>query len=378
MKLIIRGLFLFIIFLLGSCNSYKPPPPAPLVNFAPTLKVQTVWKKNISRGTSGEYLKLNPVINDGQIFTDSYKGYITAVDAATGRKIWRVNTKLRLTSGLGAAKDMLFAGDDQGQVVASKQNGSPLWWTPMTSQILATPVVAGNIVLVKAENGEVSAFNINNGRKLWTYTNEEPSLILRGGSSPQVFGNKVVSGFASGELVALDLNSGQLIWRELIAEGRGSMAVQRMVDIDVNPAIYNGVIYAAAYQGKIAAVRLKTGKILWQHKLSSYSGLAVDNDRVYVSDDQGHVWAFNRTTGHVQWKQSSLTNRKVTGPALVGNAVVVADGEGYLHFMSQIDGHFIARAVVRKNDPIIAEPIAYGNNIFIYTTGGVLARVLVG
>jgi outer membrane protein assembly factor BamB len=378
MKLIIRSLFLVIIFLLGSCNSYKPPPPAPLVNFAPTLKVQEVWAKTISRGTSGEYLKLNPVISNGQIFANSYKGYIIAIDATTGHKIWSVNAKLRLTSGLAANKDMLFAGDDQGHLVAFKQNGIFAWWTPMTSQILATPVVAGNIVLVKAENGELSAFNVDNGRKWWTYTNEEPSLILRGGSSPQVFGKKVITGFANGELVALDLNSGQFIWRELIAEGRGSMAVQRMVDIDVNPAIYNGVIYTVTYQGKIAAIRLKTGKILWQHKLSSYSGLAVDNDRVYVSDDQGHVWAFNRTTGHVQWKQSYLTNRKVTGPALVGNAVVVGDGEGYLHFMSQIDGRFIARAVVRKNDPIIAEPIAYDNNIFIYTAGGVLARFLVG
>ena len=180
MKLIIRTLLVVMIFSLGSCDSYKPPPPAPLVGFTPTLKVQTVWTKGVSQGTSGEYLKLTPVISNGQIFTDSYKGYITAIDASTGRRTWSINTKLRLTSGLGANKDTLFAGDDQGQLVAFKQDGTFTWRAPMTSEVLATPLVAGNIVLAKAENGELAAFNVNNGKKWWTYTNEEPSLILRG------------------------------------------------------------------------------------------------------------------------------------------------------------------------------------------------------
>ncbi|MCK4608657.1 MAG: outer membrane protein assembly factor BamB [Gammaproteobacteria bacterium] len=383
MKLIskvVKYLVVINLVLLCGCSSYKPAPPAPLVNFKPTMRVKTAWTKHIGDGAKEQYLKLTPTYVNNTIFVDGYNGELAAMDAQTGNKIWAINTKVHLTSGVGAGNGMLFVGDDKGQLLAFKQkNGAFAWHRSVTSQILATPTVAGNIVLVKAENGVLTAFNIDNGKQLWTYTNEEPSLILRGGSSPQVFGSRIVTGFASGDLVVLDLKSGQYIWRELVAEGEGSMAVQRMVDIDVNPQIINGIIYVASYQGKVAAVSLKTGKTLWQHKLSSYSGLAVDNAHVYVSDDQGSIWAFDRINGRVVWKQNDLANRKITGPALLGsNVLVVGDGEGYIHFIACNDGHFVARALVRKKDSILSEPITYSNNVFIYTKGGYLARFVVG
>jgi len=375
MRFFIKNLLFIVIVFLYGCAGYKPPAPAPLVSFKPTLNVQQQWSLRASQGTSGEYLKLTPAIVGNKIFVNSYVGEITAIDVNNGHKIWKTYTKMNLTSGLAAGNGMLFVGDSEGQVLAYQQSkGAFVWWAPISSQILATPCVNGNTLLVKAENGQLSAFNVNNAKQLWTYSHDEPTLILRGGSSPQMFGNKVVTGFASGELVVIDLRDGQFIWREPIAEGQGSMAVQRMVDIDVNPKIFSGVIYVATYQGKIAAVNLKNGKILWQHKLSSYSGLAVDNERVYVSDETGHVWAFDRKTGNVIWKQSDLSYRKITGPALVDNAVIVGDGQGYLHFMSPTDGHFMARVLVHKNDGIIAEPIAVGNSVFVYTQGGRLAR----
>jgi outer membrane protein assembly factor BamB len=378
MQYVLRSLVIIFLAVLCSCTSYKPPAPAPLVGFPTTLNVQPVWSNHIASGTYGNYLKLTPAFINNTIFVNGYQGEISAINASNGAKIWKINTGLHLTSGLAAGNNMLFVGGDEGQfLVYNQANGALKWWTPMSSQILATPGVADNIALVKAENGQLSAFDVSSSKNLWTYNHEEPTLILRGGSTPRVFGNKVVVGFADGQLVVIDLHDGQFIWREAVAEGQGSMAVQRMVDIDVNPQIINGVIYVATYQGRIAAINLQNGKVLWQHKLSSYSGLAVDRERVYVSDDVGHVWAFARTTGQVLWKQSALTNRHVTGPALVGNALVVGDGFGYLHFMSKDDGNFVARVLVRKQDAIIAEPITYSNNVFVYTTGGYLARYVV-
>jgi len=378
MKYVLRSLVVIFFGLLCSCTGYKPPAPASLVGFPLTLNVQPVWSDHVTSGAYGNYLKISPTLVNDTIFVNGYMGQISAINASNGAKIWKINSNLRFTSGLAAGNGMLFVGDDEGQVLAYSQvNGAFKWWAAMSSQILVTSSVANNVVLVKAENGQLSAFNTISGQNLWTYNHEEPTLILRGGSSPRVFGNKVVAGFADGQLVVIDLHDGQFVWREAVAESQGSMAVQRMIDIDVNPKIIDGVIYVATYQGRIAAIDLQGGKLLWKHKLSSYSGLALDNQRVYVSDDVGHVWAFDRKTGQVLWKQSALTNRQVTGPALIGNTVVVGDGFGYLHFISQADGHFVARVLVRKQDAIIAEPITYGNNIFVYTTGGYLARYVV-
>ncbi len=240
-------LFIIIIFLYG-CAGYKPPAPTPLVGFKPTLNVHQRWSFRASQGTSGEYLKLTPAIVGDRIFVNSYVGEITAVDANSGRKIYKTYTKMNLTSGLAAGNSMLFVGNSEGQILTYDQNrGAFVWWAPLSSQVLATPCVKENVLLVKAENGQLSAFNINNAKQLWIYSHDEPTLILRGGSTPHVFGNKVVTGFANGELVVIDLRDGQFIWREPITEPQGSMAVQRMVDIDVNPKIFGGIIYVATY-----------------------------------------------------------------------------------------------------------------------------------
>jgi outer membrane protein assembly factor BamB len=376
MRFCYRAILICCVLLLIGCAGSKEPKPAPLVGFQPTLNIQKQWVTTIGKGTDSSYLQLTPVIVNGKIFANSGDGEIVALGTQTGRKIWKIKTKLNLTSGLAAAGNLIFVGTDEGQIVAIKQqDGMPGWWRPMSSEILATPYAADNIVLVKDENGTVRAFTTS-GKVLWTYAHEEPSLILRGSGSPQVFANNVVVGFANGELTALKLDNGQVVWSKIIAEGHGTSPVQRMVDIDVDPQIVAGIIYVATYQGKIAAVALTTGRILWQYKLSSYSGLAVSNEHIYVSDDDDNVWAFDTKTGAVIWKQSALAHRKITGPAIIGNAIVVGDVQGYLHFMDQSDGHFVAR--VRVDDKsILIPPIIIANSIYAYTSAGKLAKFIV-
>ena len=366
------------LFLVACGSAYKPPQPAPLQSFQPTLRVQTAWVKKINNGTGGEYLKLTPAISNNTIFVSSYSGEITAVNAQTGKKLWQINARVPLTSGIAAANNMLFVGSDQGMVLALQQSdGKVAWWAPMTSEVLATPCATNKTVIFKAENGEVSAFNINTGKRQWSYHQQEPSLILRGSGAPRIFSKYAIIGFASGQLAAFNSYTGQPLWQQTIAEGHGRSAVQRMVDIDVNPTIVNGTIYIASYQGNIAALNLKNGHVLWRHKLSSYSGLAVKQGHVYVSDDEGHIWAFDSKTGAVLWKQIALAYHGLTAPAIIKNAVVVADAYGYLHFVAQTDGHFVARSFI-KNANFIAAPLTVGNNIYVYSTDGKLAKFAVG
>lgn len=373
-----RSLIILMALLLVSCANYNSPKPAPLVNFQPTVKVQKQWSRTIGKGTAESYLKLTPVVVGNTVFADAYTGEVMALNAQTGRTIWKINTRLDLTSGLAAANGMVFVGTSEGQIVAIKQqDGAPGWWAPMVNEVLATPVTAGNKVLVKDESGALQAFTTNNGKLLWTYTHDEPSLILRGSGSPRVFGNYAIAGFSSGNLVKLRLSNGSEVWNKAIIEGHGVSDIQRMVDIDVDPQIINGIIYVATYQGKIAAVNLTNGQMLWHHELSSYSGLAIANNTVYVSDDVGDVWAFDTKTGGVVWKQNALSNRNLTAPAIIGNNIVVGDAQGYLHFMSQADGNFVARVRVARS-PIIAPPVVVGNNVYAYTSNGKLVKYKIG
>lgn len=367
-----------IVFTLCSCGSdYKPPVPAPLVNFQPTLRVQQQWNKSLTVGTKNQNLKLTPVIDNNRIYVNSYAGDVVAVDVQSGKIVWAINTKLNLTSGLAAGSGMVFAGSEDGQITAMQQkNGQVAWFNVMQGEIVAAPAVTNNIVLVKAKNGDLSAYNIDSGKLLWTYNREIPTLVLSGDSSAKVVDNLVVAGFSTGEIAVLNLNNGLLLWREFTAEPHGSFAVERMIDIDADPQIFGGVIYVVTYQGRISAIELKTGRILWGHDMSSVSGLAVDAQRVYVSDDQGYVWCFNRKTGDMLWKQEGLLNHGITAPALLDNVLVVGDAQGYVHFMAKDDGHFVARTSVGNG--IIATPLIVGNAVYIYTMNGILAKFVVG
>ncbi|MCK4869560.1 MAG: outer membrane protein assembly factor BamB [Gammaproteobacteria bacterium] len=378
MKLLIRVLLVVCVFSLTGCsifgNSYKPLPPTKLVKFKPTVNLAHKWSNGRSTGTSQQYLRLTPALDNAMVFTASYDGVVNAARAYDGRNVWRQKTNVILSSGVAAGNNKIYIGSGNGRVYALNQkDGSLAWSKPLNSEVLATPVVAGNILLVKTEIGSLIAYNAINGKRLWSYQNIEPGLILRGSSSPVVHGRYVVAGFANGKLAVLTLRSGQVVWQRTIAEGKGSTSVQRMVDIDATPSVINNTIYVATYQGKIAAVSLRSGRIRWQHKLSSYTGLVADKTDVYVTDAKGCVWAFDRHTGEVVWKLSALLHRGVTAPAEVDNYIVVADALGYLHVITKDDGQFAARTKVGWGG-ISARPVTDNHSIYAYTNYGKLAK----
>jgi outer membrane protein assembly factor BamB len=137
--------------------------------------------------------------------------------------------------------------------------------------------------------------------------------------------------------------------------------------------VADNTLYVATYQGMISAVNLRTGQTIWEQKVSSYAGLATDSRHVYVTDSDSHLWAFDRRTGELAWKQDKLFGRGLTGPAVVGNALVVADNKGYIHWLSTEDGHFVARERAAKVG-ILAPPVVSGRDVYIYTNAGVLVK----
>ncbi len=371
---------ILLMFTLSSCALFHrspPPPMAALTTFTPTLTVKQAWSTRVGDSLKKQYLTLTPIVVDNVIYTADYTGRLTATNASNGRRIWQVNTKQPLTTGLAAGNGMLFVGTGSGQILAyALNNGAFIWNAPLSSEVLATPTVAGNKLLVKSEDDHLYALNIQNGQTLWSYTEQTPDLILREGNSPQVSGNNVVVGFADGQLGVFSLETGNILWKRPIANPQGVTTVERMIDIDNTIMVQGNVIYVATYQGIIAALNITTGNIIWQHDISSYAGLVLQNNAVYVVDANSHVWAFDQRTGNILWKQDNLFGRYLTGPTLMGNAIVVGDAEGFVHWLSLQDGHFEARAAVDKSG-IVARPVVVGNTVYIYSNDGRLVRFVV-
>ncbi|HLB57794.1 MAG TPA: outer membrane protein assembly factor BamB, partial [Gammaproteobacteria bacterium] len=349
------------------------PHPSPLVDFKPEANVKSVWYKNAGHGSNGDYVKLNPSIAGNTIFTTSKNGFVAANDKITGKSIWQTNTENTITGGTAVDDHLVYVGTRKGQIIALNQTDGKIVWKAMTpSEILAPTATKEGITVVKTIDGSVSAYNALHGESLWHYQQTEPNLILRGGSAPKISGNSVVVGFANGTLTKLNLRKGGVQWEKTIAEPRGIFAIQRMVDIDADPVVKGDRVYAATYQGRIAALDLNSSRSFWTQDISSYTGIAVDDSQVYVSDARSRLWAFNTRNGTVNWQQDKLTARVITGPIVMGNYIVVGDAEGYLHWMSKQDGHFIARVFVNRSG-ILATPIVDNNVLYVYTKNGRLA-----
>ena len=199
-------------------------------------------------------------------------------------------------------------------------------------------------------------------------------LTLRGSSSPVISGNTVYAGFAGGKLVALELTSGVMQWELTITAPSGRSELERMVDIDGDPLVSNGVVYVSTYQGEVAAVGQYTGTLIWRRKLSSYNNVVADWRNLYVSDDSGQVWGVNPDDGAAMWKQSKLLNRQLSAPAVVDGYVVVGDYDGYLHWLSHSDGRMLARTRV-GGEAISAAPVMHNGVVYVFGDGGDLAAV---
>lgn len=379
LELITMSFFRFIVFLtfvfsLTACNGFfekdNTASPHPLVSFKPEVAPYQVWSIRAGSGSGHEHLDMPPAIDGDVLYTSSTNGIVTAVNRLTGQKLWQVYTRMPIVTGPAARDGMLVFAARRGQIIAlSQTDGAIRWQQSVSGAILAPPAIGQGLVVVKTINGLVNAFSANTGQYLWGYNQTEPNLILRGASSPLIRSTGIYAGFANGKLAKLSLQ-GRLKWLKRIATPEGAFSIQRMIDIDAKPLLYKQHLFAAAYQGRIAALSPKSGNILWSRDISSYTGMAADDDTVYISDEDSYLWAFQADHGSLTWRQDQLYARNITGPAMLGHYVIVGDESGYLHWINKLNGRFSARTQLRA--PINSAPIVKDGVLYAYTQNGYL------
>jgi len=264
-------------------------------------------------------------------------------------------------------------GGAEGEVVAlNYRDGQEKWRVTLSSEVLAPAAVADDIVVVRTVDGRVSGLAAHDGTRLWVFSRTVPVLTLRGTSAPLIAGDRVFVGLDSGHLVALNLEDGRVLWESTIAEPKGRSELERIVDVDADPVLKGGTLYAAAAQGRVVALDADNGQIIWSREIPSTTGIAVDRAHVYVTDDESVVWCLERNSGAALWRQVALRNRGLTAPVAYGGGVVVGDQEGYLHTLNQEDGKIAGRYYL-KGSPIFTAPITHGALLYAIGSSGFLS-----
>jgi len=361
---------LLLLGLLSGCGGSDTIKPAELTNFKPTARAQVVWRESV--GGADVYI-FTPAIYDGAVYAAGAGGTLARFDAKTGKQMWRIDTKEPLSGGVGADAGLVVVATRKGAVLTYDVRGKPVWKSQVSSEVLMAPRISEGVVVVRSGDGRIYALNANDGTPKWDYHFTLPPLLLRSDSGVVIARGEVLAGLAAGRVVALNLETGAVVWESTLAQPKGANELERITDVAAAPAVEADQACAVAFQGRVGCYDIVRGTLLWSREGSSAVALGIDPITVYMSDARGTVLAMDKNTGATIWKQDKLLARSVSAPVQLSLFVAVGDFEGYVHFLDRDDGGFAVR-LATDGSQIKARPQRIGSNVLFQTRdGGVYA-----
>jgi outer membrane protein assembly factor BamB len=354
-------------------SKHKGNPPAPLVELKASMAVRTAWKLDVGKA---EGYRFTPAIVDNTVIAAGADGTIVRADAASGRELWRHKLPTTLSAGVGSDGSILVVGGEKGRLLAFDMDGKALWDVQLSSEILSAPVVGQGVVVARSIDNRIVGFDAKTGQKKWTVQRTTPPLTLRLAPGMVVRGTDVLIAQPAGRLASLILATGAPRWEIEVGVARGATELERVTDIGGTPVIIDDEVCTVSYQGRVGCFDVATGSARWTRDVSSDVGVGVDQRFVFVADDKGTLFAYNRDGGTSAWKNDKLAYRRLSTPVSYGRAVAVGDYEGYVHFVSREDGSFLARAAT-DGSAILSTPLVAGSNLIFQTQNGTVTAIAV-
>lgn len=329
-------------------------------------KFPLLWKTNVGKSLTAIF---SPVSDGESVYAADEDGKLFRFDAKTGERIWRVDTKERLSGGVGFGGGLILVGSFEGEILAYDKAGNSQWRAQVSSEILSAPLVDNDVVVVRTGDGRIFGLNALDGSRKWVYQGATPSLTVRSYAGVLVTHGAVFAGFAGGKLVAMSLFNGNVGWEVAVSQPRGVTELERMTDITSLPAVDGQFICAVAYQGRVACFDMVDGGQIWVRDASSNAGLNMDNDYLYVSKDNGSVMAYDKRSGAGVWRRSRLASRKLSSPLILGHNIVISNEQGYVIMLRGYDGAIVSRSGT-DGSAILSNPVAMPNGFVVQTEEG--------
>jgi outer membrane protein assembly factor BamB len=346
------------------------------------------WRVGIGSGSSNQgQLASSPVIGEGRIFTIDTRAVVRAISPENGGTVWQSQVR-----GANAPEGSLFGGGvayDNGRIYATNgvgdaaaldaKTGAVIWRVRPGGPLRGAPTVANDNVYVVSQDNQLFALNPANGATRWTGAGAVEIAGLLGASSPAAAQGTVVAGFSSGELNAYRYENGQNLWQDALARTSISTAVTSLSDIDADPVIDAGRVYAVGQGGRMVAIELITGQRVWEINVAGISTPWVAGDWIFVVTDEAQLLALSRTTGGIRWMTQLTRYRDAkdkkgrvdwVGPILAGDRLVLANSGGQIVYASPTDGRVLSTQETRM--PVSLSPIVANNTLYVLHDGGQL------
>lgn len=342
-------------------------PVVELPETAPT--VSTLWRARIG-GIDQANDRLELATDGSWLFAASANGEVRAFDSETGRSGWVNSVDGVISGAVGLGGGLVVAGTRDGRIIAlSAETGELQWDAVVGSEILAPPQVDQGTVAARTGDGAIFVLDAQSGERQWLYRRSVPALSVRGHSAPVFVRNGIVAGFENGRISALDLAEGSAAWEATVSAPEGRTDLDRMVDIDADPIVDGGALFAGSYQGRLVGMRLSNGEIVWSRPISVLGGIAVDQDKVYVTDDEGYLWGLDRSNGATVWRLDELSGLELSAPVRHGELVLLGGSDGNVYWVNTDSGRIMARQSV-GSARISARPVVVDNIAYVLDLNG--------
>jgi outer membrane assembly lipoprotein YfgL len=348
--------------LLAACAADKPV-PKPLEPLEPKIAGRIVWSERVD----GVKFPLAIAVN-GNVFTVAGDdGTVVAIEATTGRSIWRAQVGAILSAGVGSDGRFAAVVTRGGELVVVEA-GKVVWRKELGVRVSSAPLVAGERIFVLAVDRSVHAFDALDGRRLWASKRPGDPLTLAHSGALLAFSDTLLVGQGP-RLAGFDPLRGSVRWEVAVATPRGTNEVERLADL-VGPVVRVGkLVCSRAFQSAVGCVDGERGTLVWSKTAGGTQGVAGDEELLYGADASDRLSAWRIASGDVAWSSEAMLYRGLTAPLRVGKTLVFGDAEGLVHWLSPDKGEPQLR-LATDGSPVAATPALAGTTMLVATRNG--------
>jgi outer membrane assembly lipoprotein YfgL len=351
--------------LLAGCAGGSRPKPTPLETLMPSaaVSVRPAWNQRIE--AVGFPLRI--AVN-GNVFTVAGgDGTVLALDADSGRELWRANAGAKLSAGVGSDGRFAAVVTRDGELVVFEQ-GQPRWRKPLGARVATAPLVAGERVFVLGVDRTVRAFDALDGRRLWTLQRQGDPLTLSQAGVVAAFKDTLIVGQGP-RMAGVDPTAGTPRWDVAVGAPRGANEIERLADLVGPVARVGDLVCARSFQAAVGCVDAQRGTLAWSRNVGGTDGIAADAQYVFGADASDRLTAWKTPSGEVAWTSDKYLYRGMGAPLALPGSVVFGDAEGVLHWLARDTGEAQQR-MTTDGSAIVAAPALAGSTMLAVTRNG--------
>ncbi len=340
----------------------KPKPKA-LDPITPQISERIVWNQKVD----GVQFPLSVAVSPGVFTVAGNDGTVLALEADTGRELWRGHAGGKLTAGVGSDGRFAAVVTRDGELV-TLEAGRTLWHKPLGLRVTSAPLVAGERVFVLGVDRSVHAFDAQDGTKLWSAQRPGDPLTLSQAGVIAAFKDTLLVGQGP-RLAGLDPSNGNVRWEVTVGSPRGTNEIERLADLVAPVGRVGDIVCVRSFQAGVGCVNAERGALSWAKAVGGTDGIAIDDELVFGADASDRITAWKTASGDVAWTSEKLLYHGLGAPLSRGKTVVFGDSEGVIHFLSRDKGDALLR-LSTDGSAVATAPVVSGTTMLVVTRNG--------